>query len=119
MTVSTFDPNRISVTPSAQDHIAKQIEKSGGRCLRLGIKESGCNGYMYTLDYIDQPAPADHEFSIREGLNLYVSESDLPLVRGTEVDFVVEGLNGSLKFNNPNAASHCGCGESFSLQPGN
>jgi len=113
----SFDPNRISVTEPARAHIKSQISQSGTKFLRLGVKESGCNGYMYTLDYIDQPGASDHSFEVGESLDLYVSEEDLPLVRGTEVDFVVEGLNASLKFKNPNAGSHCGCGESFSIQP--
>jgi len=54
---------------------------------------------------------------VADDLSLYVSETDLPLVRGTEVDYVIEGLNGTLKFKNPNAESHCGCGESFSIEP--
>ena len=119
MTVTTFDPNRISVTDPARAHIEAQIIQSGHKFLRLGVKESGCNGYMYILDYIDQPGASDHSFPVAESLDLYVSEADLPLVRGTEVDFVVDGLNTSLKFKNPNAESHCGCGESFSIQPEN
>ncbi len=117
MNVATFDPNKISVTPAACTHIRSQIEKSGHRYLRLGVKESGCNGYMYTLDYIDGPEANDCAFDIGEGLSLYVSKEDLPLVKGTEVDFITEGLNSLLKFKNPNAESHCGCGESFSLNP--
>lgn len=113
----SFDPNRILVTEPARTHIKSQISQSGAKFLRLGVKESGCNGYMYTLDYIDQPSASDHSFDVGESLDLYVSEEDLPLVKGTEVDFVVEGLNASLKFKNPNAGSHCGCGESFSIQP--
>ena len=115
MNVTTFDPNNISITAAACAHIRTQIENSGHRYLRLGVKESGCNGYMYTLDYIDGPETGDREFEVAEELSLYVSEADLPLVRGTEVDYITEGLNSLLKFKNPNAESHCGCGESFSL----
>lgn len=115
MSVSSFDPNQISITDPARAHIQAQIASSGHRCLRLGVKESGCNGYMYTLDYIDQPAADDKVFDVGDSVQLYVSEQDLPLVRGTEVDYVTEGLNASLKFKNPNAESHCGCGESFAI----
>jgi len=115
MSVSTFEPRPISVTAAASAHIRRQIANSGRRYLRLGVKESGCNGYMYTLDYIDQPTAADREFHVDDALSLYVSSADLPLVSGTEVDFVTEGLNSALKFKNPNAESHCGCGESFSV----
>jgi len=117
MSATEFDPNTISVTEPARAHIRSQIARSERHYLRLGVKESGCNGYMYTLDYIDQPETDDHAFPIEENLELYVSATDLPLVRGTEVDYVIEGLNSSLKFKNPNAESHCGCGESFSIEP--
>jgi iron-sulfur cluster assembly accessory protein len=115
MSVSTFEPRQISVTEAASAHIRGQIAQSGHQFLRLGVKESGCNGYMYTLDYIDQPTDGDREFEVGDALALYVSSADLPLVSGTEVDFVTEGLNSALKFKNPNAESHCGCGESFSI----
>jgi iron-sulfur cluster assembly accessory protein len=115
MSATTFDPNQIRVSDSARAHIEAQIRKSGRRHLRLGVKESGCNGYMYTLDFIDQPTASDVAFPVADQLEVLVSRDDLPLVRGTEVDYVVEGLNGSLKFKNPNAESHCGCGESFSI----
>ena len=116
MSATTFDPTRISVTEPARSHIAAQIARSGRRYLRLGIKESGCNGFMYTLDYIDQPAEDDRCFKLGD-LDLYVRDADLPMVLGTEIDFSVEGLNSSLKFKNPNASSYCGCGESFSIKP--
>ena len=115
MSVRTFEPTQIAVTPAAAAHIRSQIEKSGHRYLRLGVKESGCNGYMYTLDYLDEPAANDRAFEVADALSLYVSTDDLAMVSGTEVDYVTEGLNSSLKFKNPNAESHCGCGESFSI----
>ena len=117
MSANIFEPRRISVTSAASAHIRSQIAQSGHRYLRLGVKESGCNGYMYTLDYIDGPETNDCAFDVAEELSLYVSKEDLPLVKGTEVDFITEGLNSLLKFKNPNAESHCGCGESFSLNP--
>jgi len=116
MSATTFDPNQIHVSNAARGHIEAQIARSARRHLRLGVKESGCNGYMYTLDFIDEPAASDVAFPVTDQLTLFVSAGDLPLVRGTEVDYVIEGLNGSLKFKNPNAESHCGCGESFSIQ---
>ncbi len=118
MSVATFNPAdaaAITATDAAVAHITRQITRSGHSCLRLGLKESGCNGYMYVLDYIDQPRADDRAFEIAEGLALYVRQEDLPLVQGTEVDLVTEGLNTSLQFKNPNATAECGCGESFSL----
>ena len=118
MTVASFDPTQISVTGAAAAHITEQIARSGRRHLRLGVKESGCNGYMYTLDYIDSPDNDDQAFPVAADFSVYVSSNDLPMVRGTEVDLITEGLNSSLRFKNPNASAHCGCGESFSVGEG-
>jgi iron-sulfur cluster assembly accessory protein len=120
MTVGKFDPQafdsqEIVVTEAARAHMESQVARSGQQALRLGVKESGCNGYMYTLDYIDAPAEDDLQVATGGTLRLYVRRGDLPLVGGTRVDYVREGLNASLKFKNPNAESHCGCGESFAV----
>jgi iron-sulfur cluster assembly accessory protein len=121
MTVGSFDPNafdshEIIVTDAARAHMEAQAARNGRAGLRLGVKESGCNGYMYTLDFIDGPEEDDLQVATGGSLRLYVRRRDLPLVGGTQVDFVREGLNASLKFKNPNAESHCGCGESFAIQ---
>lgn len=118
MTATTFDPRTIRVTDQALAHLRRQITKSGSAHLRLGVKESGCNGYMYTLDYIDAPAEDDKAFEVGHDVTLYVREGDVALVQGTEVDYVTEGLNASLKFKNPNASTYCGCGESFAVAGG-
>lgn len=115
MSVTTFDPLAITVSPAALAHLRKQVAGSGQPHLRLGIKESGCNGFMYTLDFIEAPADGDHAFRLDDGLTLYVGDDDLPLVQGTEIDYVTEGLNSSLKFKNPRASTYCGCGESFAV----
>ena len=118
MKVQEFVPKQqISATKAASQHLKEQISKSGHKFLRLGIKESGCNRYMYTLDYVDNPSSGDKPFPIGSGINVYVSNQDLPLVLGTTLEFVTEGLNSSLQFKNPNATAHCGCGESFSIEP--
>ena len=115
MSVETFNPDQISATPEARRHIKAQIEQSGAAYLRLGVKESGCNGFMYTLDYIQSPAADDLAVDLGEALCVYVARDELHLVAGTEMDYVREGLNATLQFKNANAQSYCGCGESFSI----
>lgn len=105
----------ISVTPRAQDHIKHQLEQTECEYLRLGLKESGCNGFMYTLDFMTAPGNDDQCFDVSAGVRICVAVVDLPRVVGTEVDMVTEGLNSALIFKNPNAQSYCGCGESFAL----
>jgi iron-sulfur cluster assembly accessory protein len=123
MSVEVFDPgaNRrtavdVKMTAEAIVHIKRQLERMPGKSLRLGIKESGCNGYMYELDYIDAVGNDDIAVDIDDALSIFIRDAHLPLVRGTEIDYVTEGLNSMLKFKNPNAEAECGCGESFSVR---
>lgn len=122
MTVTTFDPTSadnqaqpIGMTEAAAKHVKGQLATTGARGLRLAVTESGCNGYMYSLDYLDQPSPDDRAIDVGNDLQVHIRDSDLPLLQGTEIDLVIDGLNRSLRFNNPNADGHCGCGESFSI----
>ena len=117
-----FDPaqsaSTIAMTPAAQAHVRRQLAKEGAQALVLGVKTSGCNGYMYDLSFLESPSgpePADARAFDFDGVKVFVGNADWPLVRGTEIDYVVAGLNAALTFRNPNAASECGCGESFSI----
>ena len=124
MQARQYDPDSISITPAALAHVRRQLRSEGAGALVLGVTESGCNGYMYELDFSDPaaaPATTGNALSTRsfrfgEDVRVEVAEDHWPLVRGTEIDYVVEGLNSVLKFNNPNADAMCGCGESFSIR---
>lgn len=105
----------LSVTPKAAAQIRKAIDKRGGGIgLRLAIKTSGCSGYAYALEFADAVGSEDLAFDT-EGVRLLVEAKSLPLLDGTQLDWVREGLNEGFKFNNPNAAATCGCGESFAV----
>ncbi|MFT7651389.1 MAG: iron-sulfur cluster assembly accessory protein [Candidatus Azotimanducaceae bacterium] len=105
----------IKITPTALAHIQKQLTMTEAHFLRLGVKESGCNGYMYMLDYLEQPLDGDLEFEFSEGVKVCVASEDAAMVLGTELDMLTQGLNSALVFKNPNATSYCGCGESFAV----
>jgi len=107
----------ITITPTASRHIRQQLAQTQAHYLRLGVKESGCNGYMYLLDYLESPAADDECYDFGEGVRICVSRKDMSLVSGTEVDMITEGLNSALVFKNPHATSYCGCGESFAVGP--
>ena len=109
------DSQTISITPTASQHIRKQLEQTQAQYLRLGVKESGCNGYMYMLDFLEQPEGGDECYDFGEGVRVCVRTEDMALVSGTEVDMITEGLNSALVFKNPRAVSYCGCGESFAV----
>ena len=110
------------MTQAAQRHVRRQLDKEGAGALLLGITESGCNGYMYELRYVADEAesvPGGVRTFDFDGVTVLVDNADWPLVGGTEIDYVTEGLNAVLKFRNPNASGECGCGESFSVDTAN
>lgn len=117
MTVNSFDPNAavVSVTDAAIAHFEKKLTKAEGQIVRLDTKVSGCTGYRYVLDFVDAPEGEDQVQVLNDNVTLAISPPALKLVRGTEIDFVLEGINRVVKFNNPNVVSECGCGESFSV----
>ena len=105
----------VSLTPAAARHVAKSLTKRGsGIGLRLAVKTSGCNGFAYALEFVDTTNPDDECFETN-GVKVIVDSRSLGMLAGTELDFVREGLNEGFKFNNPNAKSNCGCGESFAV----
>ena len=106
---------QISVSQRAEAHIKTQVEQTQSRYLRLGVKESGCNGFMYTLDFLEDAETNDHLVTVSDHVTVCINEQDLALVDGTEIDMVTQGLNSALIFKNSNATSYCGCGESFAL----
>ncbi|WP_157271487.1 HesB/IscA family protein [Azohydromonas aeria] len=105
----------ISVTPKAAHQIRKALaQRGGGLGLRLAVKTSGCSGYAYALEFADAAGAEDLRFD-SEGVTLIVDAASLPMIDGTRLDWVREGLNEGFKFDNPNAAATCGCGESFAV----
>ncbi len=105
----------ISVTPKAATQIRKALaQRGGGAGLRVAVKTSGCSGYAYALEFADTPSADDLSFE-SEGVQLLVDAKSFPLVDGTQLDWVREGLNEGFKFSNPNASATCGCGESFAV----
>jgi iron-sulfur cluster assembly protein len=105
----------ISLTESAADRVRIHLAKRGaGVGLRLGVKKTGCSGFAYVVNYADEIHPGDAVFEER-GVKIVVDQASLPLIDGTVVDFVKQGLNEAFKFQNPKARVECGCGESFSV----
>ncbi|MGD0959052.1 MAG: iron-sulfur cluster assembly accessory protein [Methylomonas sp.] len=105
----------ISITENAARQIEKQLQKRGnGVGLKLGVKESGCSGYAYVLDYANDIAEDDVIFTAHN-VKVLVKPGDLDKLSGIELDYCKEGLNEAFKFNNPNVTGSCGCGKSFAL----
>jgi iron-sulfur cluster assembly protein len=105
----------ISLTPAAAERVKTFIAARGkGLGLRLGVRKTGCSGFAYVVNYADDPEARDHVFEDK-GVKVFVDPDSLPLINGTTVDFVKQGLNEAFRFHNPNIKGECGCGESFSV----
>jgi iron-sulfur cluster assembly protein len=105
----------ISLTESAAERVRTFIEARGrGVGLRLGVKMTGCSGFAYVVNYADEVSRNDVVFEDR-GVKVVVDTESLPLIDGTTVDFVKQGLNEAFRFRNPNVKGECGCGESFTV----
>lgn len=117
MTVQIVDPQHpVTVTDAAVKHFGEQC--ADGSSVFISLKESGCTGYMYVLDLVAEQPANSVLMELQEGPALYLDSKALPLMQGTIIDYVRDGLNRELQFNNPNAQEYCGCGESFSINEG-
>ncbi|AWL12710.1 Iron-sulfur cluster assembly 1 like protein, mitochondrial [Saliniradius amylolyticus] len=117
MSVETFTPNQsvVSLTEAAIRHFEGKLNSHPDKIIRLSTKVSGCTGYAYVLDFADTAEEGDTKIAISDKLTLAVEAKAVDLVRNTEIDYVQEGVNGVVKFNNPNVVDECGCGESFNV----
>jgi len=105
----------ITLTKMAAERIADQLEQNAALALRFAAKESGCSGYSYVMDFAKSIDELDTVFE-QYDVKVVVDEKSLPILSGTQIDYVSEGLNQTFKFSNPKATDECGCGESFALQ---
>lgn len=105
----------MTLSASAAARVAAIAAKQGKPAmLRLSVEGGGCSGFQYRFGLADAPDPDDLVFE-RDGVTLLVDSMSLELVGGSVVDYV-ESLGGAaFRVENPNAASGCGCGSSFSV----
>ena len=105
----------VDLTPSAARRVASIAERQGKPAiLRLAVDGGGCAGFQYKFGLADA-IEQDDAVAERDGVRLVVDAVSLDLVRGSAVDYV-ESLGGAaFRVTNPNAASGCGCGTSFSI----
>lgn len=118
MSVETFDVKSelVTVTPAAAEHFRASLAGKGFTGVRISVRESGCTGFKYVMDEVESSGAGDVELHLDNGITLFLEPEALAFLRGTEIDYAQEGVNRTLKFNNPNVTAECGCGESFSVE---
>jgi iron-sulfur cluster assembly protein len=84
--------------------------------VRVGVKNGGCAGMSYTMEYAETVNPAD-EVVEDKGVRMFIDPKAVLFLLGTEMDYKVDKLSAQFVFNNPNQTSACGCGESVALTP--
>jgi len=107
-------PAPIKLTEAAVAQIKALLAQRGKESLgvRVGVRNAGCSGLAYTLEYVDEADPFD-ELVEERGVTVLIDPKAIMFLLGTEMDYVEEKLKSGFTFTNPNEKGRCGCGESF------
>lgn len=109
-------PATLTVTDRAAKHIAKLLShpEHAGLTLRLAVEGGGCSGFAYGFSFDDETRADD--IVVEKGeIKVLVDEVSMDYLRGSELDYTEEMIGAAFTVRNPNAASSCGCGNSFSV----
>jgi len=111
-------PQVMKLTDAAAQRIVELTERADSEIvgLRVGIKNGGCAGQSYTVEYAHDVRPTD-EVVEDKGVKILVDPKAVLFLLGTEMDYRIDKLSAQFVFNNPNQTAACGCGESVQLEP--
>jgi len=111
-------PQVMRLTDAAADRIKAVMAKAERpiAAVRVGVKNGGCAGMSYTMEYAEKVNPLD-EVVEDKGVRILIDPKAVLFLLGTEMNYKVEKLSAQFLFNNPNQTSACGCGESVQLEP--
>ena len=112
-------PKAITLTENAakraRDLLARAKGEGDASALRLGLKNAGCAGQSYTLNFADKPEPLD-EVVEDKGVRILIDAKALMFLLGTRMDYKEDAISSGFVFENPNETDACGCGESVMLK---
>ncbi|CAO3659040.1 unnamed protein product [Umbelopsis vinacea] len=104
----------LTLTPAAVERLKSLYNGPEPRLLRVGVKQKGCSGNSYNLEFTDKKGKFD-EIVQQDGVTVLVDSKALITVLGSEMDYIQNKLSASFVFSNPNVKETCGCGESFKI----
>ncbi|HCS13460.1 MAG: iron-sulfur cluster assembly protein IscA [Zetaproteobacteria bacterium CG06_land_8_20_14_3_00_59_53] len=105
----------IQLTDAAVNRMRQQAQDKGVAGIRLSLREAGCSGLEYVVDFCDAPVAGDHVLPF-DGFSLFVdAESYVRALTGLVVDFEQDLMSSAFVFRNPNKKGECGCGVSFTV----
>ena len=106
----------ISITKLAVTKLVKIANKNNVNKFLFSVTGGGCNGFKYNISPMnEEPQKLDEVINIKDKLDLIIDHKSVFYIIGTEIDWKEDIMGSSFEFNNPNATSKCGCGETFSI----
>ena len=111
-------PKVVTLTERAADRVRDIMARADHPYagLRVGVKNGGCAGSEYIIEYADEAAPLD-EVVEDQGVRILIDPKAILFLIGTEIDYETTRLSSKFTFRNPNQTDACGCGESVTIQP--
>ncbi len=111
-------PQVMRLTEAAAERLKALVAASGKEIagVRIGVKNGGCAGMEYTMQYAEAAGPHD-ELVEDKGVRLLIDPTAVLFLLGTEMDYRTDKMRSGFVFNNPNQTSACGCVESVTLKP--
>jgi iron-sulfur cluster assembly protein len=109
-------PSILTMTDAAATRVRELMAKGEGIGLRVGVKNGGCAGMEYTMEWAKEAKPFDEVVEI-DGAKVLIEAKALMFLLGTQMDYQTGILKSGFVFNNPNQTSACGCGESVEITP--
>ncbi|HEX9998677.1 MAG TPA: iron-sulfur cluster insertion protein ErpA [Abditibacterium sp.] len=107
----------ITDTAAAKVHGLLQAQEKPNAMLRVFVSGGGCSGYSYGMTLEEDAMEGDQQFSVN-GVGVIIDPRSAQYLEGANIDFVDNMMGGGFKIDNPNAASSCGCGSSFTPKEG-
>ena len=106
----------VVLTDRAVSRIVQLLSEAGhrGMMFRVAVAGGGCSGFQYNLT-LDDAKTAEDRVIERDGAVVLIDDTSWEYLRGSQLDFVEELIGARFEITNPNAASTCGCGTSFSI----
>ena len=109
-------PQLVTLTDAAADRVREILDERGEGFLRVGVKNGGCAGMEYLMDYVGTREPLD-EVVEDKGVTILVDSKAVLFLLGSTVDYEETPLHAKFTFRNPNQTDACGCGESVTIVP--
>ena len=109
-------PQLVTLTDAAAERVREIMSDKGAGYLRVGVRNGGCAGMEYVMDYVDEPSDLD-EIVEDNGVKIVVDAKAVLFLLGSVVDYETTMLHEKFVFRNPNETDACGCGESVTINP--